>query len=134
MRANFQLSGYQAFELRADCSGNTRGLATLIKNSIPTTFVGASKTNGTEILCIKVNLKDLDICIVNVYIHADKLDIEDMPNYIFTEKCLLMGDMNARHPNLGTSGFSNRNGKLLYNMLDSLDDVKVLGNDEPTHV
>lgn len=131
---NFQLSGYQAFELSADVTNNTRGLVTLIKNNIPATFVRASKNNGTEILCVMINMKDLDICIVNVYIHADKLDIEDMPDCIFTDKCLLMGDMNARHPNLGTLGISNRNGNVLHNILNSLDDVKVLGIDEPTHV
>ena len=131
---NYKLSGYQAFELNADDTSNTRGLITFVKNNIPATFIMSSKTNGTEIVCVSLKLKDTVVYVANIYVHADKFDVDDLPNCLFTEKCLLMGDLNARHHNLGTVGTPNKNGHILYNLLECIDDVKILGSDEPTHV
>ena len=44
-----------------------------------------------------------------------------------------MGDLNARHKNLGSPS-QNRNGVALNSILGSLDNVKILGKEEPTHV
>ncbi|XP_064104322.1 uncharacterized protein LOC135214183 [Macrobrachium nipponense] len=71
---------------------------------------------------------------INVYVHADKLDLENLPKVIFNEYCLLVGDLNARHHDLGSSGSQNRNGFVLNNILNSLENVKVSGNGAPTHV
>ena len=131
---NFQLSGYRTFELHADETNNTRGLITFIKNCIPATLGVSSKVNGTEFLCVNVHLKDTVICVANIYVHADKLNVEDLPSCVLDENCLLMGDLNARHYNLGTKGTPNRNGYILNNILESIDTVRVLGNGGPTHV
>ena len=131
---NFMLKGYQRFELEADRVNNTRGLITFVRNNVPADLKLATRNNGTEILCINVYLKETVISIANVYVHADELNLDDLPSCIFNENCLVMGDLNARHKNLGSTGSQNRNGHALNSILGSIDNVKMLGNDEPTHV
>ena len=45
-----------------------------------------------------------------------------------------MGDLNAHHRTLETIGSPNRNGFVLHSILNSLNNVHVLGNKEPTHI
>ena len=110
---NFLLKGYQRFELEYDRVNNTRGLITFVRNSVPADLKMATRINGTEILCIDVYLKDTVICIAKVYVHADELNLDDWPSCLFIENCLLMGDLNAGHKNLGSTGSQNRNGHVL---------------------
>ena len=131
---SLQLRGFNSFELPADNTTNCRGLTIYVKNDIPAIIHSAMKVNGTEFLCVSVTLQDITLVIVNIYVHADSLSVDDLPDIIFAEDCLLVGDLNARHNNLGTKGFQNRNGIALNCLLDSIEDVKVLGNGEPTHV
>lgn len=107
------LRGYKSFELPADISTNCRGLTTYVKDSIPAVFHSAFKINGTEYLCIKITLKNVELYVVNTYVHADSLTIDEFPDVIFAEDSILLGDLNARHCNLGSSGFQNHNGHVL---------------------
>ena len=130
----FQLTGYQSFELQANINNNTRGLITLVKNNIPCDLHTSISNDGTEFLCVKLQLKNSMLYIVNTYVHADQLDLDKFPLCIFDERCLVLGDLNARHHKLGSQGSQNKNGFVLYNILESLDNVRVLGNGEPTHI
>lgn len=130
----FDLPGYQKFVLESNFNNNTRGLITFVKNSMPVNLIEASKANGTEILVVNLHLSDIILSILNIYVHADKLDLEDLPSCILDNKCLVMGDLNARHRELGTTGSQNKNGHVLKSIVDSLESVKILGNPEPTHV
>ena len=63
------------------------------------------------------------------------LTLEDLPDCLFSDKRLLVGCLNARHRNLGSiSGSQNINGFVWNDILDALDNVKVLGKGEATHV
>ena len=108
--SGFQLPGYQSFELPANLENNTRGLTTFIKNSIPATLCESLTIDGTEILVLKLYVECCFIYIINVYVHNDKLSLDNLPNYIFDQKCLLMGDLNARHRSLENVGNQNKNG------------------------
>ena len=72
--------------------------------------------------------------IINVYVHSNALVVDDLPDLIFADECLLVSDLNARHKNLGSIGSQNHNGIILNNFLSSIEDAKVLGAGEPTHV
>lgn len=106
------LRGYQRFELSADLRTNTRGLVTYVKSCIPATLHSAYKVNGTEVLCVNVRVKDCVVIIVNTYIHANMLRSEDLPDCVFSDKSLLVGDLNARHRSLG-SFFGSQNSNVL---------------------
>ena len=132
---NHSLKGYQRFELAADLGSNTRGLVSYVKDSIPATLLYASKKNGIEYICINVHVDGGILCFVNIYVHANSLVIEDLPDVIFSEICLLVGDLNARHPYFGsTGGTHNTNGVVLKSFLDATENVKILGDIKPTHV
>ena len=131
---SLQLRGYNSFELPADATNNCRGLTTYVKSSIPASFHSAFKVNGTEYLCVSIKLKDSVLFIINVYVHADNLTVDDLPDIIFHEECLIVGDLNARHKDLGTSGTQNHNGIVLNNLLNSLENSRVLGTGEATHI
>ena len=132
--SGFQLPGYQSFELPANLENNTRGLTTFFKNSIPATLCDSLIVDGTEFLVLKLYVEGYFIYIINVYIHNDRLSLDNLPSCIFDHECVLMGDLNARHRSLENFGSPNRNGRVLHSILDSLDNVRILGNKEPTHV
>ena len=66
--------------------------------------------------------------------YGNRFHVEDLPDCIFEEPTLVVGDLNARHPALGTQGRKNRNGDRLLQLLMDHPDVSVLGSSEPTHV
>ena len=70
---SLMLRGYKSFELPADISNNCRGLTTYVKDSIPAVFHSAFKVNGTECICVKITLKNVELYVVNTYVHANSL-------------------------------------------------------------
>ena len=123
------LSGYKKYSL---LSG--RGMSLYIRNSIPSEKVSEpSKTNGTESICTRLKLADCDLNIVSLYVYGNRFHVGDLPDCIFDEPTLVVGDLNARHPALGTEG-KNANGDRFMRLLMDHNDVSVLGTPEPTHV
>ena len=131
---SLSLRGYKSFELPADISDNCRGLTTYVKDSIPAVCHSAFKINGTECLCVKITLNNVELFVVNTYVHANSLNIDEFPDVIFAEDTILLGDLNARHFNLGSTGFQNHNGIVLNSFLEGAENVTVLGKGEPTHI
>ena len=63
------------------------------------------------------------------------LGIEDLPDCLFSDECLLIGDLNARHRRLGSSfGSQNSNGLAPWDIVDTYENIQILGNGKPTHV
>ena len=105
------LRNYQSYYLAADRQSNVRGLLTYIKKDIPTELISYGIRNGIETLIVKIHTKGNTLLIVNMYVHPQKFDSDDMPECLFDDACLLVGDINARHERLGTMGVSNANGR-----------------------
>ena len=53
-------------------------------------------------ICVNVHIAGGENCIANVYIHANGLCVDDPPCLVFSDYCVLLGDLNARHKDLGT--------------------------------
>ena len=85
-------------------------------------------------MCVSITLKATVLIIINVYVHSNASVVDDLPDLIFADECLLVGDLNARHKNLGSTGSQNHNGIILISFLSSIEDAKVLGAGEPTHL
>ena len=125
---------YQGYYLPADRRGNTRGLLTYVRKDIPAEMVFCGVRNGTETLIVKAHTQGNALHIVNMYVHPQKFDSDDMPDCLFNDTCLLVGDINARHERLGTMGASNANGRGWIHFLEELDNINILGDAEPTHL
>lgn len=72
------------------------------------------------------------LCIVNIYVHLQLMDIDDMPVCLFNEPSVLVGDVNTRHVSLGSVGAANINGRVLVHFLGEFDDIKIMNL--PTYV
>ena len=72
--------------------------------------------------------------LINIYIGQKGFNVEAMPDCIFNGPTLMVGDLNARHPTLGTLGRHNENGVLLAQYLQDHPDARVLGDDSATHI
>lgn len=129
---NPRLSQYKRFILES--KENVRGLIIYIKNSIPAEPTLANFGNNTETICLRVYLDNYVLNIVNIYIPKDQLNTNDFPDFIYEQPTLLVGDLNARHPSLGSEGnFCNRNGKRWFEYMHNCESVRMIGENEPTH-
>ena len=129
---NPRFGQYKRFILEK--TDDTRGLVIYVKNAIPTRVLKTDFGENVESIGLKVFLENYVLNIVNVYIPQGELDTNHFPDFIYEEPTLLVGDLNARHNKLGSLGnFCNENGRRWFNYINHCEDIRVLGENEPTH-
>ncbi|KAG0728414.1 hypothetical protein GWK47_032522 [Chionoecetes opilio] len=106
-----------------------------VKRSIPVELVSPpGKHGGIECIAVKLRLAAGCLTLVNVYVSQNSLRFEHLPDSVFRDPTLLVGDLNARHDSLGSAGSRNWNGTVWHQFLNDYDDVRLLGDDSPTHL
>ena len=130
---NPKVSGYCRYTIESN--QGRRGLITYVRNTIPVRFDISDFGAACECIRARLFLNNYQLNIVNLYIPDGKLDTDSFPQYIHTEPTLLVGDFNARHSKLGSQGFTvNANGRKWYNYLLGCEDVRLIGDPQPTHI
>lgn len=110
-------------------------MVTYVRNHIPVKYITSNFGPGCENICVKLFLDNYVINVVNLYIPDGQLDPDGFPQYIYTEPTLLVGDFNARHSKLGSLGNTiNGNGRKWYKYLNGCEDLRLIGNPQPTHL
>lgn len=128
-----KLNGYRAYHLHA--GDRIRGVSTYVKSSIPSELTETPcRTNGIESVCVKLHLQQGEMYIVNLYISGRSFDLRYLPDCMYSDSALIVGDLNARHPQLEERGNINDNGKRFYQFLKDRPDACLLGGKEATHI
>ena len=111
-----------------------QGLATIVRNDIAVTELGFNFGPGTENQAFSITYRGNSFHLVNIYISVNSLNTQLFPDELSSSPTLLVGDLNARAPLLGSVGTTlNENGKAWFNFLNDNNHVALLGEDEPTH-
>ncbi|XP_063849706.1 uncharacterized protein LOC135093957 [Scylla paramamosain] len=128
-----ELQGYASHTFSCG-DGSSQGMATYIRRGIPVTFREMGITEGIEFITVCLHSLGEVIYFVNMYIHAGALNVENFPDYVLEEQTVIMGDLNARHKELGSHLTTNANGVRWKAFLDTTDIVVLFGGHAPTHV
>ena len=113
---------------------NNRGLIIYVKNTIATQIIDTSFGDNVETIGIKVFLENYTLNVINIYVPQGELNTNLFPDFIYEEPTLLVGDLNARHNELGSLGnYCNENGRRWYHYINNCEDIRVMGEKEPTH-
>lgn len=127
-----RIGGYKMYTLSKN--DGIHGLVTFIKESIAVTEFSLNFSQGIECQAFKVTFKGNHFNLVNVYFSANSFKTTLLPDELFRNESLLIGDFNARNPLLGSEGVvTNPNGKALYNFINDNSFAKLVGSSEPTH-
>ena len=127
------LRGYVSHVLSC-ADGSSRGLVVKAKQRLPVTHRDKGVSHGIEFIIMCLHTQGEAILIANLYVHAGGFHVAHLPECILEEKSILMGDINARHRDLGSYQTTNVNGTRWKAFLDSADNVMVTGDSVPTHV
>lgn len=122
-----ELNGYVSFSLKRE-DGSSRGLTTYTHRSIPVTFQEKGVTEGIEYVIVCLTILGIPIYFINTYVSAGCFRVENLPEYVFTDPSVLMGDLNARHKDLGSFLTSNANGIRWKAFLDAADHAALTGD------
>lgn len=63
-----------------------------------------------EFLIVCLHVPNGPLYCINLYVHACAFRADNLPGCFLEEKSLLMGDLNARHQDLGSHYTTNVNG------------------------
>ena len=129
-------AGYIPFYFPYNPNPHSRGLLTLVKNTIP-----ASKIlqpipcgEGVEVLAVKLQLLNHNFTIYNLYKpHNGLLKSGELFTQASIEPLYIGGDFNAHHSILSSPSPTNPDGEHLANLLEDITDITLLNNGEPTH-
>lgn len=127
-----ELRGYASHTF--SCDGSSPVVAIYIRHGIPVTFRVMGVTEGIEFITVCLHTLGEVIYFVNMYIHAGALNVANFPDYVLEEQTVIMGDLNARHKELGSHLTTNANGVRWKAFLDTTDTVVLSGEHAPTHV
>jgi len=129
---NPRLGGYEKFILPR--SEGIHGLVTFIKSNIAVTPVDLNFGPCTENQAFIVTVKNNTFLVVNLYVKDGMLLPSRFPDEIYAQPTLMVGDLNARHPLLGSVGTTlNPNGRRWYNFVSDNSDITLIGDPKPTH-
>ena len=127
------LHGYNSYTL--GCSdGSSRGLVMYVKESLPCTLKEKGICNGVEYIIVRLTFHTDTVLFANLYVHANSFHITNLPGCLFEDKSVIMGDLNARHKDLGSFQTSNVNGTRFKAFLESTNTVQLTGENIPTHI
>ena len=88
---------------------------------------------GVEFIVLCLHIHNGPLFCINLYVHTRAFRSDDLPDCFLEEKSLLMGDLNARHKDLGSHFTTNINGVRWKAFLDATDTVMLTGDSVPTH-
>ena len=127
------LRGYTSHVLTC-ANGSSRGLATYVKLGAAVTLEGMGVSEGMEYITVCLHTQGETVYFVNVYCHAGAFHVTKLPWYVLEEQTVLLGDLNARHKDLGSHHTTNANGVRWKAFLDATDTAVLTGENVPTHV
>ena len=134
-----KVSGYNTFITPHE--NTDRGLAVLIKNTIPVKRITnpISCGNNVEVIAVTIILQEYQLDIYNIYRkltqgNNGELELAQLFAHASTNNTLITGDFNAHHNILSSPQSPNEAGEHLASILDDFPDVALLNNGEPTHI
>ena len=132
----FKLSGYNTFAIPQ--TNENRGLAILVKNTIPTKMLINPIFCGdrVEVMAVEIILMETSLTIYNIYRnHANiNLDLTQLFTFSSTQPTIILGDFNAHHPVLNSANRITEEGEHIAYILDQIPEMALLNNGQATHV
>ena len=135
----FKISGYTTFT--TPCENTDRGLAILVKNTIPVKRIANPIPcgNNVEAMAVTITLQEYQLHIYNIYRklaqgNTGELELPQLFAHASTNNTLITGDFNAHHDILSSPAHTNEAGEHLASVLEDFPDVALLNNGEPTHI
>ncbi|XP_068225280.1 uncharacterized protein [Palaemon carinicauda] len=131
---SFKFANYKIY--RTHHTDISRGLLTLIKNTIPSQRITDIDCHEAETLSVQITLLNTTLTIHNIY-KSPTRDIDATPLFADaeTQSTVFSGDFNGHHPFLKSTSPTNTTGEHLYSLLGDFPGVKLLNNvDMPTHI
>ena len=131
---NLGLTGYNRFKLPSNEEG-TRGLITLVKNTIPTQLITnpINCGEGVEVLAVSLQLLNTNLIIYNIYKHLQStLELGEL--FATDSNIFKGGDFNAHHPILNSTQSPNEDGNHIAFLLNEFEGISLLNNGRPTHI
>ena len=135
----FKLNGYNTYTTPHE--NTDRGLAILIKNTIPVKKIANPISCGenVEVLAVTITLQDAKLDVYNIYRkitqdHAGELDLIQLFAHASNTNTLITGDFNAHHNILSSPGLNNEAGEHITQVLNDFQNVTILNNGQPTHI
>ena len=130
-----KLSGYNAFATPQ--TDENRGLAILVRNTIPTKMVNNPIFCGdrVEVMAVEIILLDTSLTIYNIYRNQANinLDLTQLFTTSITHPTIILGDFNAHHPILNSNRITEEGEHIAYT-LDQFPEMALLNNGQATHV
>lgn len=103
-----KLHGYRACHHTGD---RTYAVSTYVKTSIPSELAETQcKTNGIESVCVKLHLQKSEMYIVSLSLSMRSFDLRYLPDCMYSNSALIVGDLNVSHPQLEERSNINDNG------------------------
>lgn len=126
--------GYQQFTFPG--TSRCRGLITFIKSSIPVTEIQADFRAGTENQTFKLIINNQELHVVNLYVGNDSLNVTKYDELLDTTPTLLVGDLNAKHTQLGSNRnkSNNINDVNFIRFVNNSENIRIINNNETTHL
>ena len=132
----FKVSGYNTYT--TPCENTNRGLAILVKSSIPVKRITNPIFCGdnVEVMAVRLTLDNQTLDIYNIYrnIQLGELVLSQLFSHTENTNTLIMGDFNAHHEILSSTRPSNTTGDHIYQSLNDFNRVSLLNNGQSTHI
>ncbi|XP_068208325.1 uncharacterized protein [Palaemon carinicauda] len=134
-----RITGYNAYTTPQ--IGTDKGLATLVRTTIPTTRLHNPIPCGTnvETMAVTLTLLNQKVDIYNIYRKINREDTGELQLtqlFVHTERAptLICGDFNAHHPILSSPSMTNPSGEHIAFTLEEFEGVTLLSTEQPTHL
>ena len=121
----FKVNGYNTYT--TPCDNTNRGLAILVKSSIPVKRITnpISCGDNVEVMAVRLTLDNQTLDIYNIYrnIQHGELDLSQLFAHTENTNTLIMGDFNAHHEILCSPRPSNTMGDHIYQSLNDINSL-----------
>ena len=132
----FKVNGYNTYT--TPCEDTNRGLAILVKSSIPVKRITNPISCGdcVEVMAVRLTIRNQTLDIYNIYRNKNhgELDLSQLFSHTESTNTLIMGDFNSHHEILCSPRPPNAAGDHIYQSLNDFNRVSLLNNGRPTHV
>ena len=135
----YKLNGYNVYTTPYE--NTDRGLATLVKSSIPVKKITNPITCGdnVEVLALKITLQDTTLDIYNIHRkcthgNSGELDLTQLFAHASSRNTIINGDFNAHHPMLSSPSNTNEAGDHIAQIITDFPNVALLNNGQATHI